>query len=128
MYTEFSYQDFLSAPRETNVSYNGFLRRATILKCAETKKVPLSRQIIQLSIFCLSINFININRMRRFTPHRLKLRKSFFHFANYLTLNPRYLNLRNAEYLCDLALSLILEISQHDNCLFPSRQRLYKIF
>ena len=57
MYTEFGYQDFLSAPRETNVSYNGFLRRATILKCAEIKKVPLSRQIIQLSILCLSVNF-----------------------------------------------------------------------
>lgn len=55
MYTEFGYQDFLSAPRETNVAYNGFLRRATILKCAETKKVPLPRQIIQLSIFCLSV-------------------------------------------------------------------------
>lgn len=80
MYTEFGYQDFLSAPCETNVSYNGFLRRATILKCAETKKAPLSRQIIHLSIFCLSVNFKYINRMRRFPPHRLKITQELFSF------------------------------------------------
>lgn len=57
MYTEFGYQDFLSAHpvRQMYHTTDFYVEQRSILKCAETKKVPLSRQIIQLSIFCLSV-------------------------------------------------------------------------